>query len=46
MMKLNSSVLLGKAGTGKTLFAIAAGLVKTVDEGVYQRLLVSRQYFH
>jgi PhoH-like ATPase len=37
--------LLGKAGTGKTLFAIAAGLVKTVDEGVYQRLLVSRPVF-
>ena len=37
--------LLGKAGTGKTLFAIAAGLAKTVDEGVYQRLLVSRPVF-
>ncbi len=37
--------LLGKAGTGKTLFAIAAGLVKTVDEGVYHRLLVSRPVF-
>src|SRR5262249_54050043 len=37
--------LLGKAGTGKTLLAIAAGLAKTVDEGVYQRLLVSRPVF-
>lgn len=37
--------LLGKAGTGKTLFAIAAGLSKTVDEGVYHRLLVSRPVF-
>jgi PhoH-like ATPase len=37
--------LLGKAGTGKTLFAIAAGLAKTVDEGVYHRLLVSRPVF-
>lgn len=37
--------LLGKAGTGKTLMAIAAGLVKTVDEGVFQRLLVSRPVF-
>ena len=37
--------LIGKAGTGKTLFAIAAGLVKTVDEGVYHRLLVSRPVF-
>lgn len=34
--------LVGKAGTGKTLLAIAAGLSKTVDEGIYTRLLVSR----
>ena len=34
--------LVGKAGTGKTLLAIAAGLSKTVDEGLYTRLLVSR----
>ncbi len=37
--------LVGKAGTGKTLLAIAAGLAKTVDEGVFQRLLVSRPVF-
>lgn len=37
--------LVGKAGTGKTLMAIAAGLVKTVDESVYHRLLVSRPVF-
>ncbi len=37
--------LVGKAGTGKTLLAIAAGLSKTVDEGVYHRLLVSRPVF-
>jgi PhoH-like ATPase len=37
--------LVGKAGTGKTLMAIAAGLSKTVDEGVYHRLLVSRPVF-
>jgi PhoH-like ATPase len=37
--------LVGKAGTGKTLLAIAAGLVKTVDEGVFSRLLVSRPVF-
>jgi PhoH-like ATPase len=37
--------LVGKAGTGKTLLAIAAGLVKTVDESVYHRLLVSRPVF-
>lgn len=34
--------LVGKAGTGKTLLAIAAGLQKTAEEGVYQRILVSR----
>ncbi len=37
--------LVGKAGTGKTLLAIAAGLAKTVDEGIYQRLLMSRPVF-
>jgi len=37
--------LVGKAGTGKTLLAIAAGLLKTADEGVYSRLLVSRPVF-
>ncbi len=37
--------LVGKAGTGKTLLAIAAGLSKTVDEGIYHRLLVSRPVF-
>lgn len=34
--------LVGKAGTGKTLLAIAAGLHKVADEQVYRRLLVSR----
>lgn len=37
--------LVGKAGTGKTLLAIAAGLYKTLDEGQFQRLLVSRPIF-
>lgn len=37
--------LVGKAGTGKTLLAIAAGLFKTLDEGRYQKLLVSRPIF-
>lgn len=37
--------LAGKAGTGKTLLAIAAGLKKTADEEVYIRLLVSRPIF-
>ncbi len=37
--------LVGKAGTGKTLMALAAGLSKTLDEGRFQRLLVSRPIF-
>jgi PhoH-like ATPase len=37
--------LVGKAGTGKTLLAIAAGLHKTAEESVYNRLLVSRPVF-
>jgi PhoH-like ATPase len=34
--------LLGQAGTGKTLLALACGLRKVFDEGVYTRILVSR----
>ncbi|MGE5507082.1 MAG: PhoH family protein [Chitinophagales bacterium] len=34
--------LVGKAGTGKTLLALAAGLQKVTEEGVYRKLLVSR----
>jgi len=34
--------LSGKAGTGKTLLAIAAGLEKVLNEGLYQKLVVSR----
>ncbi len=34
--------LIGKAGTGKTLIALAAGLKRTVEDGAYTRLLVSR----
>jgi len=37
--------LVGKAGTGKTLLAIAAGLHKVAEENVYNRLLVSRPVF-
>ena len=37
--------LVGKAGTGKTLLAIAAGLQKTAEENIYHRLLVSRPVF-
>ncbi|MGV2829488.1 PhoH family protein [Myxosarcina sp. GI1(2024)] len=34
--------LVGTAGTGKTLLAIAAGLQKVADEKIYHRLLISR----
>ncbi|MDT8443469.1 MAG: PhoH family protein [Desulfuromonadales bacterium] len=48
-MLLNEDIqlvtLVGKAGTGKTLLAIAAGLYKSADEGQYSRLLVSRPIF-
>ena len=37
--------LVGKAGTGKTMLAIAAGLQKVVEERTYSRLLVSRPIF-
>jgi PhoH-like ATPase len=35
-------VLVGKAGTGKTLLAVAAGLYKTIDCSEYERVLVAR----
>ncbi|MFZ0564666.1 MAG: PhoH family protein [Chlamydiales bacterium] len=34
--------LIGPAGTGKTLLALAVGLRKVFDEGVYTRMLTSR----
>jgi PhoH-like ATPase len=34
--------LVGKAGTGKTLLALATGLRRTVEDQTYSRLLVSR----
>ncbi len=34
--------LIGPAGTGKTLLALASALRKVFDEGVYSRILVSR----
>ncbi len=37
--------VVGKAGTGKTLMAIAAGLSKITEEALYQKLLVSRPVF-
>ena len=37
--------LVGKAGTGKTLMAIAAGLQSVVQDDTYGRMLVSRPIF-
>jgi PhoH-like ATPase len=37
--------LVGRAGTGKTLLAVAAGLHKVLGDGSYARLLVSRPIF-
>jgi PhoH-like ATPase len=34
--------LIGSAGTGKTLLAIAAGMTKTLNEETYQKLLCAR----
>jgi PhoH-like ATPase len=34
--------LVGKAGTGKTLLALAAALRRTIEDGIYSRVLVSR----
>jgi PhoH-like ATPase len=43
--KIQLVTLVGRAGTGKTLLAVAAGLRKVVFEGVHARLLVSRPVF-
>ncbi len=37
--------LVGRAGTGKTLVALAAGLEKTIESRTFQRLVVSRPVF-
>jgi PhoH-like ATPase len=39
------ATLVGKAGTGKTLLALAAGLQRTAEDGIYHKLLVSRPIF-
>jgi PhoH-like ATPase len=43
--KVQIVTLVGRAGTGKTLIAVAAGLRKVISEGAYARLLVSRPIF-
>ncbi len=40
--KINVITLVGKAGCGKTLMAIAAGLSQVVEKETYSRLVVSR----
>jgi PhoH-like ATPase len=37
--------LVGKAGTGKTLLALATGLERTIETRTFQRLVVSRPVF-
>ncbi len=39
---VNLVTLVGKAGTGKTLLAIASGLMQVADQDTYKRLLISR----
>lgn len=39
---VNVVSVIGQAGTGKTLIALAAGLKQTLDDGVYKKILVSR----
>tara|TARA_B100000073_G_C23744389_1_gene574660 strand:- start:868 stop:2259 length:1392 start_codon:yes stop_codon:yes gene_type:complete len=39
---INLVSLVGKAGTGKTLLALAVGLHQVADENIYERMLVSR----
>jgi PhoH-like ATPase len=43
--RLSLVTLVGRAGTGKTLLALACGLSKAVDERKYRKLLVSRPIF-
>jgi PhoH-like ATPase len=43
--RISLVTLVGKAGTGKTLLAIAAGLYKVADLQVYKKMLVTRPIF-
>jgi PhoH-like ATPase len=40
--QIRAVTLVGRAGTGKTLLAIAVGLQKVLDDKVYSRLLITR----
>ncbi|MFQ5345741.1 MAG: PhoH family protein [Mariprofundus sp.] len=39
---LDLVAMMGKAGSGKTLLALAAGLHQTLDMGLYEKILVTR----
>ncbi len=39
---IKAVTLVGTAGTGKTLLALAAGLEKVLEQGAYSRLLITR----
>lgn len=43
--KIPLVTLCGKAGTGKTMLALAAGLTKVLEESMYNKMLVSRSIF-
>ena len=43
--KIKLVSLVGKAGTGKTLLALAAGLNQVIDKNIYKKLVVSRPIF-
>ena len=43
--KISLVTLIGKAGTGKTLLALAAGLAQVTDQDRYEKVLVSRAIF-
>lgn len=43
--KIPLVTLVGKAGTGKTMLALAAGLTKVLEESAYMKMLVSRSIF-
>ncbi|OPY58592.1 MAG: PhoH-like protein [Syntrophorhabdaceae bacterium PtaU1.Bin034] len=39
---IQAVTLVGQAGTGKTLLALAVGLQKTVEEGLYGRIIITK----
>jgi PhoH-like ATPase len=39
---IQAVTLVGQAGTGKTLLALAVGLQKTVEEGQYNRIIITK----